>query len=272
MADIIRELSRLSSIDSGRILMTEVYRHKFQRIFREDDNVENLPTEPDSLFAFVPSFSIQKKKKNQTNRRNEKPKNQNKHRYELATKNEYDPQFALVPIVLRKLGDNPTHCSHCGKGAYDGKTSIKRCAKCKEIGYCSQECQAADWQSHKQTCRPMYVPFGIPFLLSVPRKNTNYQQLSLAVWSSLRRYFNFQKEKNPSSSTLFARPTALFQLKYLEGAKRESRVEESELPLDFEYSVVIAADWEIKEVESFFGEALQDVSSLFMIVVIGTLN
>jgi hypothetical protein len=229
--DVIKELSRLSSIDAARILLTEVYRNKFQKIFREDDNTDNLPTDKDSLFA-----------------------------YELATKDENDPQFAIVPVVLRVCGMNPSHCSNCGKSPQTDKTcTIKRCTKCKEVGYCSQECQSADWGSHKKVCRPIFVPFGIPFLLSVPRKNTTYKQLSLAIWGSLRRYINFQKEKNPSSTTLFARPTALFQLKYLEGSRINTSVEESEQPLDFDYSVVISADWDHKEMESFFGEALQKV-------------
>jgi len=107
----------------------------------------------------------------------------------------------------------------------------------------------------------MFIPFGIPFLLSVPRKNTNHKQLMVAIWGSLKRYFNLQMEKNPSSATLLTRPTALFTLKYLEGARINTPVEgvDSDQPLDFDYSVVISADWEPKEIESFFGEGLEKV-------------
>lgn len=29
---------------------------------------------------------------------------------------------------------------------------LKRCAKCKNVWYCSRECQTADWSSHKVIC------------------------------------------------------------------------------------------------------------------------
>jgi len=228
VADVMKELSRLSSLDRGKLLLTEVYRHKFQRIFREDDNTDTLPAERDVLYA-----------------------------YEVATNDDLDPQFALVPVVLRVLGSNPLNCNTCGRGT-EGRNPIplKRCGKCKEVGYCSEECQRSDWDAHKRECRAFFNPFGVPFLLSVPRQGTTPKQLYLKIWGSLRRYIAFQKEKNPSSATLFARPQALFTLKYMEGAKINTAVEESEEPLDFDYSVIISADWEWKEQAGFFGEAL----------------
>lgn len=39
-------------------------------------------------------------------------------------------------------------CSVCGQK--DVKT--KRCSGCKNIRYCSQKCQRADWKSHKRVC------------------------------------------------------------------------------------------------------------------------
>lgn len=33
-----------------------------------------------------------------------------------------------------------------------GKASTKVCSRCKERRYCSRECQAGDWESHKSDC------------------------------------------------------------------------------------------------------------------------
>lgn len=48
------------------------------------------------------------------------------------------------------MADNTNrHCKVCN-GA--GTTSISRCGRCKTAFYCSRECQAQDWPSHKKTC------------------------------------------------------------------------------------------------------------------------
>src|SRR5580704_15856692 len=38
---------------------------------------------------------------------------------------------------------------HCG--VCEQKTK-SRCARCRQVYYCSQSCQKKDWKSHKQTC------------------------------------------------------------------------------------------------------------------------
>lgn len=40
-----------------------------------------------------------------------------------------------------------TVCSVCGKDAE------KKCSRCKNVSYCSKQCQANDWNRHKQVCR-----------------------------------------------------------------------------------------------------------------------
>ncbi|KAF7325861.1 MYND-type domain-containing protein [Mycena kentingensis (nom. inval.)] len=48
-----------------------------------------------------------------------------------------------------------TECNNCKKT--DGADQFKRCSRCKQASYCSTDCQAANWPSHKATCRPSQV-------------------------------------------------------------------------------------------------------------------
>lgn len=40
-------------------------------------------------------------------------------------------------------------CVNCGVQA----TKLRQCGACKLVGYCSTECQKADWPSHKEFCK-----------------------------------------------------------------------------------------------------------------------
>ena len=42
-------------------------------------------------------------------------------------------------------------CSGCE--AQKPRTDLKRCSECKDVWYCSVECQRADWQSHRKLCK-----------------------------------------------------------------------------------------------------------------------
>ncbi|KIK57168.1 hypothetical protein GYMLUDRAFT_263235 [Collybiopsis luxurians FD-317 M1] len=54
----------------------------------------------------------------------------------------------------------PRDCAYpaCPKksSGYDGRT-LKICAKCKQVRYCSKECQKQHWSEHKQNCRKYQV-------------------------------------------------------------------------------------------------------------------
>ncbi|KAJ1474731.1 hypothetical protein T484DRAFT_1831228 [Baffinella frigidus] len=43
-----------------------------------------------------------------------------------------------------------TSCANCEKHVEKSKS----CAKCRSVAYCSADCQKADWQTHKTTCKP----------------------------------------------------------------------------------------------------------------------
>ncbi|KAJ6493006.1 hypothetical protein C8R45DRAFT_181716 [Mycena sanguinolenta] len=42
-------------------------------------------------------------------------------------------------------------CYNCNQQT-DDRDTLKRCAKCQTVWYCSKECQRADWKTHKKFC------------------------------------------------------------------------------------------------------------------------
>jgi predicted esterase len=47
-----------------------------------------------------------------------------------------------------------TQCNHCKKVS-SPKVKIRACTRCFSVGYCSKNCQRADWQKHKKlSCKP----------------------------------------------------------------------------------------------------------------------
>jgi tetratricopeptide (TPR) repeat protein len=43
------------------------------------------------------------------------------------------------------------HCAYCNNMS---EQKLKRCARCKDVYYCSTECQKKDWKDHKPKCIP----------------------------------------------------------------------------------------------------------------------
>ncbi|KAK8088301.1 hypothetical protein PG997_003262 [Apiospora hydei] len=43
-------------------------------------------------------------------------------------------------------------CRSCGKTKTATGGKLMQCARCKEVAYCSKECQKADWKKHRQEC------------------------------------------------------------------------------------------------------------------------
>ncbi|KAK7924431.1 hypothetical protein PG985_006485 [Apiospora marii] len=48
--------------------------------------------------------------------------------------------------------DASEKCRSCGKAKTAAGGKLMQCARCKEVAYCSKECQKADWKKHRQEC------------------------------------------------------------------------------------------------------------------------
>lgn len=52
-------------------------------------------------------------------------------------------------LTVRKMYRAAKSCVKCGKS----DIKLKLCAKCKDLYYCSRECQVADWKVHRDECK-----------------------------------------------------------------------------------------------------------------------
>ncbi|KAK8050303.1 hypothetical protein PG994_012033 [Apiospora phragmitis] len=64
----------------------------------------------------------------------------------------------IVDTDMLKLGrgvqemTTSEKCRSCGKTMTAAGGKLMQCARCKEVSYCSKECQKADWKKHRQEC------------------------------------------------------------------------------------------------------------------------
>ena len=78
------------------------------------------------------------------------------------------------------LGDEPRALA----GADPTQTPpiiLRRCGECRNVAYCSVDCQKKHYPSHRITCRREDIPFGIPRLLSLPRERLVASDVAEAV-------------------------------------------------------------------------------------------
>lgn len=69
------------------------------------------------------------------------------------------PDYAIVYVTMfqrrtkwRPLAVGLCVCNACGCVEAQNK-KLKTCCGCREVKYCSKECQAADWKHHKNNCK-----------------------------------------------------------------------------------------------------------------------
>lgn len=71
----------------------------------------------------------------------------------------HEPQVE-VDTKMQPNSKSTIHCAVCsseGKGVDDRylilAENLKMCGRCKQISYCSRECQTKHWKYHKTQCK-----------------------------------------------------------------------------------------------------------------------
>ncbi|KAJ6518291.1 hypothetical protein C8R47DRAFT_1086481 [Mycena vitilis] len=60
----------------------------------------------------------------------------------------------LKRIEAKRVERQELTCRHCGVNGSALSSSLKVCGRCRDVSYCSTECQRLAWKAHKVVCRP----------------------------------------------------------------------------------------------------------------------
>ena len=97
----------------------------------------------------------------------------------------------VPPAEAAPLDDH--HCALCGKGGAQSK-----CGDCREVSYCSRDCQKAHWKTHKSVCTQACVIVHHGNILDVattkgPRDHLDQRKTEFSIRITLPRTKNLSK-------------------------------------------------------------------------------
>lgn len=108
-------------------------------------------------------------------------------------------------IILMQSKETPkaiNNCAKCGKCAEKTGVKIRRCTKCKSVGYCDQDCQKSDWPQHKLKCNQRKF-IGYPVRMNIGRSIETYKDVFDAVFSKAKHSVNIHNAEQTESLSKF---------------------------------------------------------------------
>ncbi|VDN06160.1 unnamed protein product [Thelazia callipaeda] len=171
--EMLDALSRLVNVNPNAMRVIKVNDHRITRVFDLNDSVNNIP----SMNA-VHVFQVHVP-------------------YDC---NDEVLEFAVVQRLLYRK-DIERACIYC----HASDVKLKTCDRCFDAFYCNRQCQIADWQEHKISCRSrsQVEAVGLPFIISLPKKRATYANIMRNLESRCKLSVNvFQPpvENNDASS------------------------------------------------------------------------
>ena len=123
-------------------------------------------------------------------KKSKKPSKQVKPKAAAAAAGPVPPaQWSSAPVP--PLDDH--HCALCGKGGAKSK-----CSDCRQVSYCSRDCQKAHWKTHKSVCTQACVIVHHGNILDVattkgPRDHLDQRKTEFSIRITLPRTKNLSK-------------------------------------------------------------------------------
>ena len=66
-----------------------------------------------------------------------------------------DSSLLQMMAELLPAASNVMLCAFCEESPLRAAIALSRCGRCKQVSYCSADCQKAHWKLHKKTCKPL---------------------------------------------------------------------------------------------------------------------